>query len=88
MQTQQKYINLTHNIKMPMVGFGTYHIQDEVAQSLVYQSICSGYRPLDTAEAYGNENEVGLGSKNINPGDVNSGWFWLYVCSLFNPNRG
>ena len=52
MQTQQKYINLTNNIKMPMVGFGTYLIQDEDAQSLVHQAIRSGYRHVDTAEAY------------------------------------
>jgi hypothetical protein len=26
MQTQQKYVNLTNNIKMPMVGFGTYQL--------------------------------------------------------------
>ncbi|MCB0034960.1 MAG: aldo/keto reductase, partial [Anaerolineales bacterium] len=63
MQTEQKYINLTNTIKMPMVGFGTYLIQDEDAQSLVQQAIHSGYRHVDTAEAYGNEHGVGLGIK-------------------------
>ncbi len=63
MQTQQKYINLTNNIKMPMVGFGTYLIQDEDAKSQVYQAIRLGYRHIDTAEGYGNENGVGLGIK-------------------------
>jgi 2,5-diketo-D-gluconate reductase A len=63
MQTQQKYINLTNNIKMPMVGFGTYLIPDEDAQSLTHQAIRLGYRHIDTAEAYGNENGVGLGIK-------------------------
>jgi 2,5-diketo-D-gluconate reductase A len=63
MQTQQKYINLTNNIKMPMVGFGTYLIQQEDAQSLVRQAIRLGYRHVDTAEAYGNENGVGVGIK-------------------------
>ena len=63
MQTLQKYINLTKNNNMPMVGFGTYLIQDEDAKSLVHQAICSGYRHIDTAEAYGNENGVGLGIK-------------------------
>lgn len=63
MQTEQKYINLTNTIKMPMVGFGTYLIQDEEAQSLVHQAIHSGYRHVDTAEAYGNEHGVGLGIK-------------------------
>ena len=64
MQIQQKYLNLTNNIKMPMVGFGTYLIQDKDAQSLVHQAIISGYRHIDTAEAYGNENGVGLGIKS------------------------
>jgi 2,5-diketo-D-gluconate reductase A len=63
MQTQQKYINLKNNIKMPMVGFGTYLIQDKDVQSLVHQAICLGYRHVDTAEAYGNENGVGVGIK-------------------------
>ncbi len=63
MQTQQEYINLTNNIKMPVVGFGTYLIQDEDVQSPVHQAIRSGYRHVDTAEAYANENGVGLGIK-------------------------
>jgi 2,5-diketo-D-gluconate reductase A len=62
-QTQNKYISLANNIKMPMVGFGTYLLQNEDAQSLVHQAIRSGYRHVDTAEAYGNENGVGLGIK-------------------------
>jgi 2,5-diketo-D-gluconate reductase A len=63
MQTQQKYINMTNDIKMPMVGFGTYLIQDKDAQSLVHQAIRLGYRHVDTAEGYGNENGVGAGIK-------------------------
>ena len=63
MQTRQKYFNLTNNIKMPMVGFGTYLIPNEDAQPLVEQAIRSGYRHIDTAEAYGNEEGVGLGIK-------------------------
>lgn len=46
-----------------MVGFGTYFIRDEEAQSLVHQAIHMGYRHVDTAEAYGNEHGVGLGIK-------------------------
>ncbi|WP_420645016.1 aldo/keto reductase [Candidatus Leptofilum sp.] len=63
MQTQQKNIDLANNIQMPMVGFGTYLIQDEDAQSLVHQAIRAGYRHVDTAEGYGNEKGVGLGIK-------------------------
>ncbi len=63
MQTQQKYINLRNNIEMPMVGFGTYLIPNKDVQSPVYQAIRAGYRHVDTAESYGNENGVGLGIK-------------------------
>ncbi|MCB9501605.1 MAG: aldo/keto reductase [Deferribacteres bacterium] len=63
MHTPQQSINLTNDIKMPMVGFGTYLIKDEDAPSLVQQAIKSGYRHIDTAEAYGNEHGVGLGIK-------------------------
>lgn len=63
MQTRQKHLNLTGNIKMPMVGFGTYLIPNEDAQPLVEQAIRSGYRHIDTAETYGNEKGVGLGIK-------------------------
>ena len=63
MKTQQQSINLKNNIKLPMVGFGTYLIEDKDVQSLVHQAICLGYRHVDTAEAYGNENGVGAGIK-------------------------
>ena len=61
MQTQHRHIELTTNIKMPSVGFGTYLVRDEAAAALVRQAIRSGYRHVDTAEAYGNENGVGIG---------------------------
>lgn len=61
MQNQQKYLTLNNQVKMPMVGFGTYLIENENAVELVHQAIISGYRHVDTAEAYGNENGVGQG---------------------------
>jgi 2,5-diketo-D-gluconate reductase A len=54
-------MNLTADIKMPMVGFGTYLIHDADAQPAVYQALRAGYRHVDTAEIYGNEKGVGLG---------------------------
>ena len=63
MRDDLKNINRTNNIKMPLVGFGTYLIKDEDAQSIVYQAIRSEYRHVDTAEAYGNEKGVGLAVK-------------------------
>ena len=53
-------MSLSETIQIPMVGFGTYPINNEDAKSCVYKAIHSGYRHIDTAELYGNENGVGL----------------------------
>ncbi len=56
-------IKLTKDIQMPAVGFGTYLISNEEAESVVHQAIRSGYRHVDTAEAYQNEQGAGSGIK-------------------------
>ena len=56
-------LNLTKDVQMPMVGFGTYLISDEDARTAVHQAIRLGYRHVDTAEAYGNETGVGVAIK-------------------------
>ena len=53
-------LTLTQDIQMPMIGFGTYLISNDDAQSVVLESLRVGYRHIDTAEAYGNEQGVGL----------------------------
>ena len=61
--TESKQINLTENIKLPVVGLGTYLIEDKDAESIVLQALRLGYRHIDTAEAYKNEEGVGRGIK-------------------------
>ena len=56
-------MSILETIQIPMVGFGTYLINDEGAKSYVYKAIDLGYRHIDTAELYGNENGVGLAIK-------------------------
>jgi 2,5-diketo-D-gluconate reductase A len=53
-------MRLTATAQMPIVGFGTYLIGDDDAQSAVLRAIRAGYRHVDTAEAYGNERGVGV----------------------------
>ncbi len=55
------HLTLNNNIQMPMIGFGTYLISDADVQSVVLDALRTGYRHIDTAEAYGNEQGVGLG---------------------------
>lgn len=58
-----EYLTLNNGVRMPFVGFGTFLLGGEVCKSAVAWAIESGYRMIDTAEAYGNEKEVGNGIK-------------------------
>ncbi|WP_390410125.1 aldo/keto reductase [Lacticaseibacillus jixiensis] len=55
---------LSNGVKIPIVGFGTWQTPDgEVAKSSVEAALAAGYRHIDTAAAYGNEESVGAGIK-------------------------
>ncbi|MFD1418056.1 aldo/keto reductase [Companilactobacillus keshanensis] len=55
---------LSNGVKIPVVGFGTWQTPDgEVAKESVKTAIEAGYRHIDTAAAYGNEDSVGAGIK-------------------------
>ncbi len=56
-----EYKVLNNGVKMPMVGFGTFLNNGDECEKSVCQAIQAGYRLIDTAEAYGNEKEVGKG---------------------------
>lgn len=54
------YVTLNNGIKMPLLGFGTYQIKDPVeCERAVRDAIDVGYRLIDTAASYGNEEAVG-----------------------------
>ena len=52
---------LNNGVKMPFLGFGTYSLRGDICVESVYQAILSGYRLIDTATIYGNEEYVGEG---------------------------
>ena len=55
-----EYVTLNNGIKMPKVGFGVFQITDkEECTRVVLDAIDAGYRLIDTAQAYGNEEAVG-----------------------------
>ena len=54
-------ITLNNGIQMPMLGFGTFLIGGADCEESVLTALRSGYRMIDTAEAYGNEEAVGNG---------------------------
>jgi 2,5-diketo-D-gluconate reductase B len=53
----------SHGARIPVIGFGTMTLKDELCVDLVKAALHLGYRHLDTAQMYGNEREVGLGLK-------------------------
>ena len=59
-----KNMKLNNGVEMPMLGFGTYQVTDpEECKNSVLTAIRAGYRLIDTAVAYGNEEAVGAGIK-------------------------
>lgn len=67
MTTPQHGITLTNGIRsgetvvIPQVGFGTWKLEGPTAQEATEDAIATGYRHIDTASAYYNEDEVGAG---------------------------
>ena len=58
-----EYFTLNNGVQMPLLGFGTFLLNGETCINSVVSAIQTGYRMIDTAEAYGNEKEVGIGIK-------------------------
>jgi diketogulonate reductase-like aldo/keto reductase len=46
-------------IRIPAIGFGTFELQPAAAHRLVRHALAAGYRHIDTAQMYGNEEAVG-----------------------------
>lgn len=57
-------VTLNNGVEMPILGFGVYQIQDESeCEQSVYEAIMAGYRLIDTAASYQNEEAVGRAIK-------------------------
>lgn len=52
---------LNNGIEMPILGIGTYALSQSEAENSVYWALQDGYRLIDTAHIYGNEEGVGRG---------------------------
>ncbi len=52
---------LSNGVKIPKIGLGTWFIEDNKAAQAVRDAVASGYRHIDTAQAYQNERGVGEG---------------------------
>ena len=54
-----EFITLNNGVKMPMLGYGVFQVSNEECERCVLDAISVGYRSIDTAQAYGNEEAVG-----------------------------
>ena len=56
-------ITLNNGVRMPVLGFGTLYLTGDLGKRCVSEAISEGYRLIDTATIYGNEDAVGAGIK-------------------------
>lgn len=54
-----EYTTLNNGVKMPMLGYGTFQIPADETECCVLDAISTGYRSIDTAQGYFNEEGVG-----------------------------
>jgi len=64
MAPQNRLITLNNGVQMPILGFGVFQVPDEQTEQVVTDALAAGYRAIDTAASYGNEEAVGRAIAN------------------------
>lgn len=54
-----EYVILNNNVKMPKLGYGVYQVDKDNCEKCVMDALAVGYRLIDTAQSYYNEEQVG-----------------------------
>lgn len=54
-----EYVTLSNGVKMPILGYGVYQVTKDECERCVSDALKVGYRAIDTAQSYFNEEEVG-----------------------------
>ncbi len=60
---QKGTVTLNNGIEMPILGIGTFRLSNEQAENSVFWALKAGFRLIDTARIYGNEEGVGRGMR-------------------------
>ena len=58
-----EYVKLSNEVKMPILGYGVYQVTKDECERCVLDALRAGYRSIDTAQSYFNEEEVGSAIK-------------------------
>ena len=54
-----EYVTLSNGVKIPILGYGVYQVTKDECEHCVLDALKAGYRSIDTAQSYFNEEEVG-----------------------------
>lgn len=54
-----EFVTLPNGVEMPILGYGVYQIPQDICERCVLNALQAGYRALDTAQSYFNEEQVG-----------------------------
>ena len=54
-----EYVTLSNGVQMPILGYGVYQVTKDECKRCVLDALKAGYRSIDTAQSYFNEEEVG-----------------------------
>jgi len=76
-------IELSGGAKIPQLGFGTYLLNDEDAETAVFHALAAGYRHIDTAEFYANHVGIaaGIAKSGVSRSDI-------FITDKLAPNDG
>lgn len=55
-----EYMTLRNGVRMPVLGYGVYQVSKEECERCVAEALSAGYRSIDTAQSYFNEEQVGM----------------------------
>ena len=61
-----EFVTLNNGVKMPLLGYGVYQISKEECEACVINAIKVGYRLIDTAQSYFNEESVAVSYTHLN----------------------
>jgi 2,5-diketo-D-gluconate reductase A len=61
---QQTHIRLSDGVNIPQIGLGVWQVENGESPKVVLTAIQAGYRSIDTAAIYGNEEGVGIGIRD------------------------
>ena len=66
------YVTLSNGVRMPQLGYGVYQVTPQECERCVADALAVGYRSIDTAQAYYNEEQVGraIGASGVPREDV------------------